>query len=817
MDDSRIRAWFDAAAHAAPEERRRILSEARATDPREAEELESLLAHLDSAGVLDATPLTVASLLGADALSSDDAPPCAIGPFTILKELGRGGMGVVYEAQQSFPRRKVALKVIRPELIRSSLLRRFAREAGALALLQHEGIAQLYEAGFADATRRLPYIAMELVEGQPITAYANAHNLATSERLALLARVADAVDHAHRKGVLHRDLKPGNILVTEGGNPKVLDFGVSRLTAGDALDQHEPDHTATAHGQIIGTLGYMSPEQLAGNPRDIDHRADVYALGVILYELLAGRPPFDLSSMSLTQATLTLREQEPTPLSRLNPRLKGDLTAITHKALEADPQRRYQSAADLASDLRRHLSNEPVLARPQTTLYQAHKFARRHKGLVAGLALAALFLVAGAAATTWQAIKATRERALAQEQELRAKETAALLTRFLRSATPEVAQGTEPTVREMLDRASADLASDKSVHPAVAADTHQVLAEAYGDLGDFPKAESHARTAINLMSAQRGVAHTDTLRARGYLARLLTLQHKDADALSTIRAARADAERSLLPDDPVTLRIISLEGLALAEPDDPQHRQLDAGLALLKHAHERIMATQPPTSGPAITSLQSYGTALARAGKHADAAPLLKAVLDHREQALGPDHPDTLHSIDNYLIAARDLTPQQQLDRRLDLLARADRVLGEDHPRTLGYRRNVVLQLVQAGKGKQALEQSKRLYEHGVKRLGPAHPDALDFRGLYVTILTLAKDLDTATKIAQEQHDISLQHYGEKHQYTYQSWTLLYDIAEAQGSLEKMREAANALRGSPWEEAVFAQLKAAEEKAAAQK
>jgi tetratricopeptide (TPR) repeat protein len=810
MDETRLRAWFDAAANAPPEDRARIIDEARRASPAEAEELVSLLAHLDTGGnVLDATPLSIAGLLGAEADDFANEPaPDTLGPFKITRELGRGGMGVVYEAQQNFPRRRVALKVIRPELIRGSLLRRFAREAGALALLQHEGIAQLYEAGFSDAGRRRPYIAMELVEGQPISAYVKQRHLGINDTLALVARVADAVDHAHRRGVLHRDLKPGNILVTADGNPKVLDFGVSRLTTGDALDT--PDHTATAAGQVIGTLGYMSPEQLSGDQRSVDNRADVYALGVILYELLAGQPPLDLSSMSLTQAALAIREKEPTPLVRLNPRFKGDLTAITGKALEHDPARRYQSASELAADLRRVLANEPVLARPQTTWYQARKFARRHRGLVAGLAAAALALIVGAGATAWQAISATRERNAAAEQELRARETAALLTRFIKSATPEYSRGVEPTVREMLDRGSDDLARDTSVHPAVAADTHDVLAEAYGDLGDFPKAEKHARMAIELMSAQRGVAHPDTLRARGFLSRLLTLQRKDDEAVTTIRAARVDAERTLPADDPITLRIIAIEGLSLVEHERPQH---EAGLALLKYSHERITATQPPESGPVIISAQAYGSALARAGKPDEAAPLLKFVLGHRETVLGKDHPDTLQSLDNYLVAARSLTIEEQLKLRLELLNRGERVMGENHPRTLGYRRNIVIQYAQRGRFSDALPQARRLYEGGVQRLGPAHPDTLDYRGLYATILIFDKKVDAAAPIASEQHEVCLAAYGANHEYTQQAWTLLYDLAEAQGSLEKMREAAENLRGSKWEKAVFEQLKAAEEKA----
>ena len=345
--------------------------------------------------------------------------PERIGPYRILDVLGQGGMGVVYRAEQQHPQRLVALKVIRPGAESREALRRFVHEGQVLAWLQHPGIAQVYEAGTADTEYGpRPFFAMELVEGQPITRFAASHGLGVRERLELLTRVCDAVQHAHQKGVIHRDLKPGNILVDERGQPKILDFGVARVTDADI----RVTTLQTTTGQLVGTLAYMSPEQVAGDPRALDTRSDVYSLGVICYELLTGRVPLDLSPRMVAQAARAIMEEDPPSLGTLNRALRGDLTTIVAKALEKDKQRRYQSASDLAVDIRRYLADEPVLAQPATTLYRLRKFARRNKPLVFGVVAAFVMLLLGIIGTTSQAVLATRERNRARDAEGRAQE-----------------------------------------------------------------------------------------------------------------------------------------------------------------------------------------------------------------------------------------------------------------------------------------------------------------------------------------------------------------------------------------------------------
>jgi WD40 repeat protein len=385
--------------------------------------------------------------------------PERIGQYRILDVLGQGGMGVVYRAEQERPRRIVALKVIRPGAESRETLRRFEHEGQLLAWLQHPGIAQIYEAGTIEADYgRRPFFAMELVEGRPITRFADLHAPGVRQRLELLAKVCDAVQYAHQKGVIHRDLKPGNILVGESGQPKILDFGVARVT--DADVRMTTLHTST--GRLVGTLAYMSPEQVAGDPRALDTRSDVYSLGVLCYELLAGHLPLNVSAQTVPQAARAIVEEEPRPLSTCNRAFRGDLTTIVAKALEKDKERRYQSASDLATDLRRYLADEPVLAQPATTLYRLRKFARRNKPLVFGVVTAFVALVGGIVGTTSEAVRATRERNRARDAEGRAQEQRQIAEQRAYAATIAAARAAlnlndVATARPLLSEADPDL------------------------------------------------------------------------------------------------------------------------------------------------------------------------------------------------------------------------------------------------------------------------------------------------------------------------------------------------------------------------
>ncbi len=322
---------------------------------------------------------------------ADDVLLPSIHGFRILREIGHGGMGVVYEAEQGTPSRRVALKVMRYPFPSEELRRRFEQEVEILGRLLHPGIAQIYAAGTEGAgVTSVPWFAMELVQGQQILDYVRAHQLDTQARLELFLAVCDAIHHAHQKGIIHRDLKPGNILVDASGQAKVLDFGIARTTDSDL----QLTTLQSRAGQLIGTVPYMSPEQTLGSSVELDIRSDIYSLGVNLFELLTGSLPYSLEDRMVHEAVEIIRERSPRPLSSFNRVLSGDLETISRKALEKDRDRRYGSAVELAADIRRYQNHEPILARPPSKLYVLSKLAKRHRAFVVGaLALLVVLLV----------------------------------------------------------------------------------------------------------------------------------------------------------------------------------------------------------------------------------------------------------------------------------------------------------------------------------------------------------------------------------------------------------------------------------------
>jgi tRNA A-37 threonylcarbamoyl transferase component Bud32 len=356
--------------------------------------------------------------------------PDRIGRYRIKRMLGFGGMGTVYEAVQDHPRRTVALKVMKPGIASRSALKRFEYESQVLARLRHPGIAQVYDAGTyggdenaAPPTPPTPYFAMEYIPGgQSIVDYSKAKQLNIRQRLQLFVRVCDAVHHGHQKGVIHRDLKPANILIdsTSGetiGQPKVIDFGVARTTDSDiAVTTLQTDV-----GQLIGTLQYMSPEQCAADPADIDTRSDVYGLGVILYELLADKLPYDVTGVAVYDATRVVRDQIPARLTTINAQLGGDIETIVFKSLEKDRDRRYQSAAELARDINRYLSAEPISARRASVPYLLKVFARRNRPIVVAAGVVFLAMVVGIVVTSMALVRA---RAVASRGEAAVRQSA---------------------------------------------------------------------------------------------------------------------------------------------------------------------------------------------------------------------------------------------------------------------------------------------------------------------------------------------------------------------------------------------------------
>ncbi len=411
MDIERLRHLFDEASELPANQRAAFLERTCADDPALRAELELLLRHHEAPDPIPAEPTP----------TEHPSIPQRVGPFELLEVLGTGGSGVVYRARQLDPDRIVAVKLLQPGILDPGALQRLTLESQALARLQHPGIAQVFATGSADTgLGEVPYLAMELIEGVRLDVYADSRDLDIAARCALIEQLCDAVQHAHDRGILHRDLKPANVLVAEP-NPgdaqvKVLDFGIAR-PLDDSLGVA---HAMTSTGQLLGTLPYMSPEQLGGvqlGGAQLDGRSDVYAIGVLLHELLVGERPLALDGLPLTQVVEAVTETEPQRIGRRDPRLRGDLETIVHTALAKDPAARYPSARALADDLRRLARDQPIVARPLTRLYQLRKFVHRHRTLVGGVVTTLLSLLLGMVGVAWLAWDNSR---LAEQERLAA-------------------------------------------------------------------------------------------------------------------------------------------------------------------------------------------------------------------------------------------------------------------------------------------------------------------------------------------------------------------------------------------------------------
>jgi serine/threonine protein kinase/tetratricopeptide (TPR) repeat protein len=583
-------AILNAALELRPAERTAYLDQACAGDAALRRQVEALLqAHAHAEGFLDAPPA------GLDFKRTvklnvplTEKPGDKIGRYKLLQQIGEGGCGVVYMAEQEEPvRRRVALKVIKLGMDTKQVIARFEAERQALALMDHPNIAKIFDAGITDAplpasghplpssdegrgqgegsppvTRHSPlathygrpYFVMELVRGIKITDFCDENKLSTADRLKLFIQVCQAIQHAHQKGVIHRDIKPSNILVTVNDGvpvPKVIDFGIAKATQGRLTD-----HTLfTAFEQFIGTPAYMSPEQAVMTSLDIDTRSDIYSLGVLLYELLTGRTPFDqkeLLAAGLDEMRRTIREEEPPrPSTRLStmaaealtltanqhhtdaPKLmhavRGDLDWIVMKCLEKNRVRRYETANGVAMDITRHLNCEPVVARPPSRFYEFQKTVRRHKFGFAAAAALITVLSAGVVMSTSEAIRAThaqREQArqcqIAETKEKKSEQVAQFLKDMLQGVAPSVALGRDTTMlREIVDKTAERVGADLKDQPEVEIEMRLTLAKVYFDLQLYQKMETMSREALRLARAHFGEENLFVADALGQIGRAL--------------------------------------------------------------------------------------------------------------------------------------------------------------------------------------------------------------------------------------------------------------------------------------------------------
>jgi len=682
-------------------------------------------------------------------------------------------MGTVYEATQDNPRRVVAVKVMKQGIASKSALRRFEYEGQILGRLRHPGIAQIYEAGThvpdpsrdregtsrdrkgavnvasplvgdADQYRdshgavpvSVPYFAMEYIpNAKLITKYADEKRLGTRQRMELFAKVCDAIHHGHQKGIIHRDLKPSNILVTSDpaapplpkggtggvGQVKIIDFGVARCTDSDlAVTTLQTDV-----GQLIGTLQYMSPEQCEGDPHDIDTRSDVYALGVVFYQLLCGKLPYDVTRMAMHQATRAIREQTPTKLSTMDRTLRGDVETIALKALEKERERRYQSAADLGHDIHRYLTGEAILARRASIVYQLRLFARRNKAVFASLAAVFIVLVAGIIVSTSFYVRAQGEAERAKKERDKAERIASFMGDILKGAGPSVALGRDATMlREMLDVAASRIEK--------------------GELKDSPEAELQLRLAVGKTYTELGV-YEHARELIGPSVRLAqTLYGEEHPLVATSLYSPAE--------------FLFKSGGNYVEGESLSRKALAMRRKLLGEEHADVAA-----------SLNELGAFLIQyQGKGAEAEPLFREALAMRRKLLGNEHVDVATSLNNlgYLQGSQGNYPEAERLYR-EALAMRRKLLGEENPDVANCMDNLARVLRQQGnysEGERLCRESLGMFR---KLLGGEHrivangldslADQLEGQGNYSEAERLYREaLAMRRKLLGEEHHETL-------------------------------------------------------------
>jgi serine/threonine protein kinase len=611
--------------------------------------------------------------------------PASIGGYRILGLLGQGGMGVVWEAEQQHPRRLVALKVMRQGHYVDDLhARMFHREAEILGRLKHPNIAAIYESGHTEDGH--DFFAMELVRGSTLGEWLAARPQAVTReelelRLRLFRTICEAVSYAHQRGVIHRDLKPSNVVVTDGagsgasaGGPplpgvKILDFGLARLTDVEAVAAS----MMTEIGMIKGTLQYMAPEQARGEVEAIDVRTDVYALGVILYELLSGRRPYDLYGAALAEAVRVICEQPPRSLSQSwsgTRRLDADVETIVVKALEKDPEQRYGSVAALSDDVDRYLTSQPILARAPSRTYRVRKYVQRHRALVGAAASVFAVLAVASAVSSAMYLRARTEGA-------KAAQVAAFLGEMLTGVGPSIARGRDTALlREVLDHTAARVAAELAGQPEVAAGIQQVLGRTYHQLGELDAAEKHATTALATHRAIAPRGSADMAQDLTILGNVQWSRKRLAEAEALFREALA-MRRALAPEpDLGTGEAATDLGNVLAESSrfDEAEPLLREGLAIKRRAlgaeHDSV-----------AVSLNSLGNLMHYRGSFAEAETLYREALAMHRKVVGEKHPYVAVDLVNigYLLENKgDLAGAEATIREAIALNRS--LYGGDHP-----------------------------------------------------------------------------------------------------------------------------------------
>ena len=676
-----------------------------------------------------------------------------IGPYRLRQRIGEGGMGEVFLAEQEKPiRRRVALKLLKAGMDTKQVIARFESERQVLALMDHVFIAKVFDAGSTPEGRL--YFAMEYVKGESITSYCDRHRLTTRERLELFMQVCEGVQHAHQKGIIHRDIKASNVLVTiqeDKPVPKIIDFGVAKAT-----EQRLTERTLyTQLGVLIGTPEYMSPEQAEMTGLEVDTRTDVYSLGVLMYELLTGVLPFDpedLRKSGFDEIRRKIREEDASrpstrvgtldeekmtsvstthrvALPAMRRQLRGDLDWITMKALEKDRTRRYGSPNELAADIGRHLRHEPVEASPPSTLYRVGKFVRRHKVGVAASSVVLLALLVGLTGTAFGLLKAQRAEGQARQEAATAERAIELLVGLFDVSDPSEARGNTITAREILDRAAERLEGELDEQPLVRAALMSAVGRVYQNLGLnsaakplFEGALAPRREALERTRRVLGDDHPETLIAVNNLGSLLQEQGKLDEAEAYYREALEGRRLVLGSDHQVTL--VSLNNMGLLLKNLGRLDEAETYFRVALEGHRRVLGDDHPKT---LNALSKMGLLHKDMGYLEEAERYTRAALEGQRRVLGDDHSQTLVSISNMGSLLQTQGRLEEAERfKREALEGLRRTLGNDHFSTLIAINNLGFLLKTQGKLEEAGSFFREAMEGFRRVLGNEHRQTLN-------------------------------------------------------------------------------------------
>ena len=699
-----------------------------------------------------------------------------IGPYTLVSELGSGGMGTVYLAEQTQPvNRQVALKLLHIEADQkqSELL---ASEIQALAVMNHSFIAKVFDTGLTQHDQ--PWFAMELVKGEPITAFCDRHQLSIRDRLQLFTKVCTGIRHAHMKGIIHRDIKPDNILISsEEGDPtpKIIDFGVAK-----SIDKGNPQLKKIRHdNRIAGTPTYMSPEQ-ACDPQGVDTRTDVYSLGLLLFELLVGVQPFIMAETSffsvihrvvngqipeptryfenLGEAAREVARSRNTQISQLLRLLKGDLSSIILKAMAKDKDDRYDSVSDFALDIKSWLNGETVQAYNGNQIYRFNKFVKRHWIGSSAIFVSALSLIIGLSFSIHHYILTVQAKELAAMEAEKAWTINQFLSDMLASADPDL-HGPDVKVIDVLDIASRDLAIGFQENPEVEASLRGTIGETYDQLGQVEKAEKETLRSKELTEHVFGKTHPESLKATALHA--MVLSHKGAYEQAEPILEKTLAQMSLTQNVKSHDRIETAIHLAMVKSGLGKHEDAREMLTTLEH---QLKEQEPINQTILLTVQNNLAQVMEREKKYPEAAALLEEVLAKRQEMLGADHPRSLTSMNNLAIVYGKMAQMEKArEMHEEVLEKRSTFLGEEHPQTLHAMDSLAVDWLRSREFEKAEKLLLRSLAIRKKNLGENHKKTLKTQKNLIISYLGKKDYQSSVTMCSDLADKCKLVYGPTH------------------------------------------------------